>query len=204
MTNELGLLQALRLKGRASAEVLAAATGSDLASTEAQLQDAVNAELVAAAGSNFKLTPAGRDRLTELVTAERKSIDTAPLEQLYEEFDDYNNDLKVVVTAWQLKAPDQPNDHTDADYDGQVVEKLVALHSRFGPWLERLSAVNPRLAIYATRFDSAIAAVQAGDHSFIARPIADSYHTVWFELHEVLIGLLGRDRAGEAAAGRAL
>jgi pyruvate,orthophosphate dikinase len=204
MTNELGLLQALRLKGRASAEALAAASGSDLASTEAQLQDALNAELVASAGSNWKLTPAGRDRLTELVTAERKSIDTAPLEQLYEEFDDYNNDLKSVVTAWQMKAPDQPNDHTDADYDGRVVEKLVALHGRFGPWLERLSAVNPRLAIYATRFDSAIAAVQGGDHSFIARPIADSYHTVWFELHEVLIGLLGRDRAGEAAAGRAL
>jgi hypothetical protein len=103
-----------------------------------------------------------------------------------------------------MKAPDEPNDHTDADYDSQVVEKLVALHSRFGPWLERLSEVNPRLAVYATRFDSAIAAVQGGDNSFIARPIADSYHTVWFELHEVLIGLLGRDRAGEAAAGRAL
>src|SRR5271167_3669320 len=32
MTNELGLLQALRLKGRASAEALAAASGADLAS----------------------------------------------------------------------------------------------------------------------------------------------------------------------------
>jgi hypothetical protein len=31
----------------------------------------------------------------------------------------------------------------------------------------------------------------------------DSFHTVWFELHEDLIGLLGRTRAEEAAAGRA-
>jgi pyruvate,orthophosphate dikinase len=31
----------------------------------------------------------------------------------------------------------------------------------------------------------------------------DSYHTVWFELHEDLIGLAGLSRADEAAAGRA-
>jgi len=28
-------------------------------------------------------------------------------------------------------------------------------------------------------------------------------HTLWFELHEELIHLTGRTRAGEAAAGRA-
>ena len=31
----------------------------------------------------------------------------------------------------------------------------------------------------------------------------DSYHGVWFELHEDLIRLAERDRAAEAAAGRA-
>ena len=37
----------------------------------------------------------------------------------------------------------------------------------------------------------------------MAHPLRDSYHTVWFELHEELIRLSGRNRASEAAAGRA-
>jgi pyruvate,orthophosphate dikinase len=60
-----------------------------------------------------------------------------------------------------------------------------------------------RLAPYASRFDHAVQQLRAGDTTFIARPIIDSYHTVWFELHEDLIGLLGLSRKDEAAAGRA-
>ena len=37
----------------------------------------------------------------------------------------------------------------------------------------------------------------------MASPSVDSYHGVWFELHETLILLAGRNRADEAAAGRA-
>jgi pyruvate,orthophosphate dikinase len=33
--------------------------------------------------------------------------------------------------------------------------------------------------------------------------LLDSYHTVWFELHEDLIRLAGRTREAEATAGRA-
>jgi pyruvate,orthophosphate dikinase len=36
----------------------------------------------------------------------------------------------------------------------------------------------------------------------LSAPLKDSYHTVWFEMHEELILLCGRNRADEAAAGR--
>ena len=62
----------------------------------------------------------------------------------------------------------------------------------------------PRLAPYQARFDHAVEQLRTGDTSYVARPIMDSYHTVWFELHEELIGLLGRDRTAEALAGRAV
>jgi hypothetical protein len=39
--------------------------------------------------------------------------------------------------------------------------------------------------------------------AWLTRPMVDSHHTVWFELHEELIGLAGRTRAGEAESGRA-
>jgi pyruvate,orthophosphate dikinase len=37
----------------------------------------------------------------------------------------------------------------------------------------------------------------------VASPRVDSYHSIWFELHEDLILLSGRTRAEEVAAGRA-
>ena len=37
-------------------------------------------------------------------------------------------------------------------------------------------------------------------HSMRASPLKDSYHTVWFEFHEELIALTGRDRAIEEAS----
>ena len=43
----------------------------------------------------------------------------------------------------------------------------------------------------------------AGDQRYVASPRVDSYHGVWFELHEDLIALAGRRRADEVAAGRA-
>ena len=41
----------------------------------------------------------------------------------------------------------------------------------------------------------------AGDVSMLASPLKDSFHTVWFEYHEELIHLSGRNRADEEAAG---
>ena len=43
----------------------------------------------------------------------------------------------------------------------------------------------------------------AGDGRYVASPRVDSYHGIWFELHEDLIQLAGRNRADEVAAGRA-
>jgi pyruvate,orthophosphate dikinase len=194
----------MRLKGRLTPEAAAAATGAAEAAAETALQELVVGELASQAKTAFRITPGGRERLAALLDAERATIDKAALEGAYEDFDEVNSALKEIVTAWQLKDPETPNDHTDAAYDEGVIARLADLHARFGPLLDRIVDTAPRLTPYRTRFGNAIEKVQAGEHSFVARPIADSYHTVWFELHEELIGLLGRTRAEEAAAGRAV
>jgi hypothetical protein len=43
--------------------------------------------------------------------------------------------------------------------------------------------------------------MRAGDTSWFTRPLVDSYHTVWFELHEELIGAAGLTREDEASSG---
>ena len=50
----------------------------------------------------------------------------------------------------------------------------------------------------------ALGKIRAGDLRYVAAPDLESYHSVWFELHQDLIGLLGTTRAREAAAGRAV
>jgi hypothetical protein len=45
--------------------------------------------------------------------------------------------------------------------------------------------------------------VKSGDTTWLTRPIIDSYHTVWFELHEELILAAGLTREDEAKAGHA-
>ena len=45
----------------------------------------------------------------------------------------------------------------------------------------------------------ALRRVRAGEHDWFTKPVIESYHTVWFELHEDLLASLGLDRSSEAA-----
>lgn len=202
--SELTVLQALRLKGRLTADVAATCTGLSADDVRARLEGLVAAGSARTAGPAFRITPEGRARLTELLDEERRGVDQAGLDHAYHGFDGVNTELKAVVTAWQLKDADTPNDHTDYEYDDAVIERLVKLHATFTPLLDRMLELAPRLGPYRERFGGAVDRIRDGDHTYVARPITDSYHTVWFEFHEELIGLLGRTRADEAAAGRAV
>ena len=201
--NELNLLMAAKLKGRARVDAAAAYAGISVEDAQSQIGQLADAGFVTG-DQQMRITPEGKGRIDELLTAERATIDRERLGRAYEEFDSHNTTFKSVVTAWQMKDATTINDHTDGAYDADVIGRLVAVHENFRPLLLQIIESAPRLAPFAGRFDRAITAVQRGDHTYVARPIMDSYHTVWFELHEELIGLLGRTRAAEAAAGRAV
>ena len=71
------------------------------------------------------------------------------------------------------------------------------------PGSRAAAAGPPRLADYRTRLSMAVERARAGDGRYVASPRVDSYHGIWFELHEDLIALAGRTRAAEVEAGRA-
>lgn len=198
----LACLQLIRLKGRVTPEVLA--TSLDLSADEAtaniaQLQ---RQALVAPAGTAWRITPDGRTALADWVSQERSGVDQHALGKDYHAFDPVNSHFKQIVSDWQLR-DGAPNDHADAAYDNAIIARLVELDAGFSPLLSHMVAIAPRLAHYPARLDRALQRLREGDASWLARPISDSYHTVWFELHEDLIGLLGLSRVEEAAAGRA-
>jgi hypothetical protein len=204
MTDRLRLFQAVRLKGRATPADLAVAAGLSPDPAMVILEDLRAAGHVEEVRERIKLTAEGRAALEAQLEVERKTVDRAALSAGYHEFDEHNNALKQLMTRWQLKDESTPNDHTDAAYDQAVINDLAAVDAAFQPLLDRFVDLAPRLGHYPARFRLALDRIAAGDHSWFARPLADSYHTVWFELHEELIGLAGLSRAEEAAAGRAL
>ncbi|OBH11047.1 hypothetical protein [Mycobacterium sp. E1747] len=201
--DRLRVLQALRLKGRLPAADLAGTTGLDENTVDEIAASLTANGLAEEVRGRLKLTAAGREQLEEYLAAERRDVDRQAVVALYEEFGEHNIALKTLMTRWQLRSDDTPNDHTDAAYDNAVIEDLGHLDERFQPLLSRMVAAVPRLGHYPSRFSAALARIEAGDHSWFAKPLADSYHTVWFELHEDLIGLAGLSRVEEAAAGRA-
>ena len=95
------------------------------------------------------------------------------------------------------------NDHTDAAYDAAVLDRLAALHADAVAWLTPLEPAARAWPTIGVRLGRAVEAAQAGDGRFVASPRVDSYHGIWFELHEDLIQLAGRTRAEEVEAGRA-
>lgn len=202
MSEELAVMRALRLKGRAGVDALVAATGVDQASVRSIVERLVEDGEAREAGGAYMLLPPGRERQNELLDAERVGVDTTAMADVYEQFTAVNGDFKQLANDWQMRG-ELPNDHTDSAYDGGVLARLPAIHQRVMPAVSAASALAPRLRVYGARLRLALERVQAGEHEWLLKPLIDSYHTVWFELHEELISLAGRSREAEALSGRA-
>ena len=187
-----GLATALRCTGDAAADVLDRLVADGLAEM--------------AAGS-FRLTADGKaighERITE--DTARWGVDNA-LAAL-DGFLALDLRMKDTVTAWQMREVDGTqtfNDHTRPRLrrggpgpSRGAPRGCVGLACAAG----RGPAAPGRPTASASTHAAAMAA--AGDGKYMASPRVDSYHSVWFELHEDLILLAGRNRADEVAAGRA-
>jgi DNA-binding MarR family transcriptional regulator len=195
--SELAVLQAVRLKGRVSRTDLAVTLGEDPNELAAVVDRLVASGLVL--DSNvLRVSPDGRAHLDELLTEERRRVDVPVLSAVYADFRAVNTEFKALVTDWQL-ADGRPNTHEDSDYDALVVARLDGVHRRVMPIVDAAADQLPRLSRYSAKLQTALDKVHAGETMWLSRPLIDSYHTVWFELHEELILAAGRTREDEDA-----
>jgi pyruvate,orthophosphate dikinase len=154
-----------------------------------------------------RLTPAGRTRADAILAAERADVDTATVGRENERFTPVNSAFKHLITRWQMREVDGKqgrNDHSDTAYDAVVLAELDAVHRDVGDIVAGIAGAVARFGAYRSRLDAALEKVRSGDLRYLVAPDVESYHTIWFELHQDLIGLSGTTRAKEAAAGRAL
>jgi pyruvate,orthophosphate dikinase len=197
----------LVLKGMATADTLAGLLGVDAEVTGAVLDALVAAgQVTPGPGDRFLLTPAGT-AAAEAAYAEEAALVGPHIESVLDRFHELNARFKQVVTNWQMRVvggESVVNDHSDVDYDAAVLNSLtVEIHGGICEVIDVVAQGLARIGAYRRRLDAAVAAILDGDRHMVAHPLRESYHTVWFELHEELIRLSGRNRADETAAGRA-
>jgi pyruvate,orthophosphate dikinase len=195
------VVRTLALLGFASAERLAVALTTS-AEAVGEILETLPPTHVGKVSRGLHVTPEGRAWLLGQLKAERESVDRNTVERLYRDFMALDARFKQLVTDWQIRTIDGkkvPNDHGDAAYDAGIRARLGEFHQANAALLPDILALTRRLTPFAQRFAHAAGAIAAGDGSMIASPLKDSYHTIWFELHEELIHLAGRDRATEEA-----
>ena len=192
------VLHAIAIKKHAEASAIAEFLDLPAASVDLLLGDAVRSGRAIEAQGRYALAPLARVALDGQYSREYASLrsDAAFLEA-YEAFERINVQLKGLITEWQtiaLGSTRVPNDHADRDYDDRVIGKLGDLHERAERIVREFERGVPRFKYYRTHLSAALEKAEDGALEWVSDVRLPSYHTLWFELHEDVLRLLGRKR----------
>ncbi len=189
--SELALARIVQLKGMCTSEAAAEALSVPVGDVD-RLAKAMAGRLTESP-RGWALDPSGRAWVQSALSQERETVDQSQVDEIYREFIPLNDAFKILVFEWQN------TDRGEAAV-AETASRLQDLHDRFAPIVDRTCAHASRLQPFVSRFERALEAVAGGDGSMVASPLKDSYHTAWFEFHEELICLSGRNRADEERA----
>ena len=202
------VIRRLSTKGFGTGATIADALLADPEVVGKLLDQLVVDGVAASVAGAYRLTDAGKERAAELLAADRSAWGTEAAGGALDGFVALDKRMKDAVTAWQLRraagdGEPEVNDHSDAEYDAGVLAALEQIGADADEWLAPLETRSRRLAGYRSRLARALELAHGGDQRYVASPRVDSFHGIWFELHEDLIQLAGRTRADEVDAGRA-
>ncbi len=192
------VLHAIALKKHADVAAIAELAGLDETVVRDTLAHATASGRAAEAQAKFVLTPVGHMILEGQYGGRyaQARTDDAFI-AAYERFEIINAELKQIVTDWQtvtIGGRQVANDHQDSDYDEGVLDRLADVHERMQRILETFAQQSPRFEIYARKLEAALDRVEDGAHEWVSDARIESYHTVWFEMHEDLLRMLARAR----------
>jgi hypothetical protein len=198
--NDLHLvMHGLAIKKHASAEDVAGVIGLDVETVCETLTKLVAAKRVVEAQGRYLLSPAARMLLDADYGRFYEELRAHPaFHAAYAGFERLNTTLKQLITDWQtipVRGERMPNDHSDRDYDAKIIDRLGELHERAEDVLNKLASVLPRMAIYRKKLAHALEKAEQGAIPWVSDAKIESYHTVWFELHEDLLRLMRRERS---------
>ena len=191
-------LHGLAIKKHAMPKDIAEIVGMDAERVASLLKEAESRGRVARTGGKFMLTAPAQVALRSeysRVYADQRS--SAAMNAAYDDFEKINVLLKHLITDWQtmdVGGEKLPNDHSNKDRDQKIIDRLGDLHERSEPILKRMAAGLPRLGIYMEMLTAALEKAEDGAIEWVSDAKIESYHTLWFELHEDLLRLMRRER----------
>lgn len=192
------VMHGVAIRKHGDAKAIAALAGVPMARVESVLAGAVAGGRVAEVDGRYMLTPCGQMMLAGEYSRFNDALRAnADFVGAYQRFEVINKDLKQLITDWQtmdVGGKRVANDHSNKDYDERVIGRLGDLHERFEPILKKLCAGEPRLKVYSDKLGVALEKAEDGEAAWVSDAKLDSYHTVWFELHEDLLRILGHVR----------
>jgi hypothetical protein len=193
---DVDLLHRLRISGGARLDELEGCFGHE------RVQQLVVDGLVALAGpERVSLTSEGRTAHEDALERELdRQGARAAVQGAYDRFVALNQDVLQVCTDWQLR--DQGgapvlNDHSDPDYDRDVLDRLDRLFDQASGVLDDLTGALDRFDVYRRDLRATKQRIGEGDVAYFTDPRVRSFHNVWFELHEDLLATLRIDRQGD-------
>ena len=192
------VLHGTAIKRHSAAAAIAELVGLDEARVAALLGEAVATGRAVEAKGGFALTPLARVGLEGSYSRDFADLREDPaFAAAYARFEQVNVTLKQLITDWQtvsVGGTTVANDHRDKAHDEAVIDRLGALHEQVEPLLKTLAAKLPRMKAYDSKLFAALEQAEDGEHEWVSDIRRDSYHTIWFELHEDLLRIMGRER----------
>lgn len=188
-------LHTLRCIGFAGIERLSMVAGLDQSHIESDLRSLRESGLVEHLDGPFGgwgITDVGKAEDLRLAAAEAGHV-RGRIEEAFRRFLDLNPRLLELCTDWQMVKVGGTvvmNDHSDTEYDAAVIDRLIRLDRSAQAVIADLASQLARFDRYQVRLSAALDRVLAGDRSAFADDL-ESYHTVWFQLHEDLLVTLG-------------
>jgi hypothetical protein len=193
----------MRCIGVAGEDRVATAAGMGIVDTLIHLRSLSERSLVVLDAGPFggwNLTESGRIADQELV---RKELDIVGardhVRSSYESFLGLNPALLQTSGEWQMRKLGDAhaiNDHSDPDYDAEVLSRLIRIDASAQRICSDLASRLVRFGVYGYRLTTALDRALGGDTAYVTDSL-DSYHTVWFQLHEDLLVTLGISRQEE-------
>jgi hypothetical protein len=170
----------------------------DVTETEAMLTLAVTHGRVVCAGDRLVLAPLARMALAADYSRTCAALRANPaFGEAVSRFEVVNRDLKALMTDWQTRTVagvTLANDHADTAHDQRIIDRLGRFHDRVTPLLDQFAVLVPRLVVYRDGLLAALESSEDGDIAFVSDVGCESYHTLWFDLHEELLRLSGTER----------
>lgn len=197
--NELHLvMHGLAIKKHATLEEVAGILGLDTDAVREALKKLVATNRAVEAKGRYLLTPAARMVLDSDYSFMYEGLRANPAFHAgYAGFERLNVVLKQLITDWQtiyVNGERVPNGHNDKEYDARILDQLGDLHDRAEEVLDQLASALTRMRIYREKLSLALTRAEDGDIAWVSDAKIESYHTLWFELHEDLLRLMCRER----------